>query len=106
PATDTRHEPRPLLAPGELAEGAGKALTVNGVEVAVFRHQGRLYALQNACPHAGGELAGGELSGDEVVCPLHGHRFNLATGACSTDSALCAKTFPVVPHAGGHTIDA
>jgi ferredoxin-nitrite reductase len=106
PPVDARHEPRPLIAAGELAEGAGKALTVNGVEVAVFRHQGRLYALQNACPHAGGELAGGELAGDEVVCPLHGHRFNVKTGSCSTDPALCAKTFPVVPHAGGHTIDA
>ena len=95
-----------MIAAGELAEGAGKALTIDGTEVAVFRCGGRLYALQNACPHAGGELAGGELDGEEVVCPLHGHRFSVKTGACSTDPALCAKTFPVVPQAGGHTVDA
>src|SRR5437660_4374318 len=106
PAREARHPPRPMIAADELADGAGKALTINGTDVAVFRCGGRLYALQNACPHAGGELAGGELDGEEVVCPLHGHRFNVKTGACSTDPALCAKTFPVVPHAGGHTVDA
>ena len=106
PAREARHPPRPMIAADEPADGAGKALTINGTDVAVFRCGGRLYALQNACPHAGGDLAGGELDGEEVVCPLHGHRFNVKTGACSTDPALCAKTFPVVPHAGGHTVDA
>jgi ferredoxin-nitrite reductase len=105
PAVETRTDTRPLIAAGDLAEGTGKALTVAGVEVAVFRHEGRLYALQNACPHAGGELAGGELAGGEVVCPLHGYRFDVKTGACSTDPALCAKTFPVRAQAGGYTID-
>jgi ferredoxin-nitrite reductase len=104
PAVTATSTPPPVIASGELDEGRGKALTIDGIDVAVFRCGGRLYALQNACPHAGGELAGGELDGDEVVCPLHGHRFDVKTGACSTDPALRAKTFPVVPHAGGHIV--
>ena len=104
PPPEARVETPAVIASGEPAEGTGKALTVNGVEVAVFRRGDRLWALANACPHAGGSLAGGELDGDEVVCPLHGYRFDVRTGACSTDPALRARVFPVTPHAGGFTV--
>ena len=72
----------------------------------MFRCRGVLYALQNQCPHEGGSLAGGAVEGDEVSCPLHGYRFNLKTGACSTDPRLRAKTFPVVSQNGGLGVDA
>jgi nitrite reductase (NADH) small subunit len=94
-----------VLLRDELQDGSGKTLVVNGREVAVFRCRGALYALENACPHAGGSLAGGLIEGDEVICPLHGHRFNVKTGACSTDPRLKAKTFAVVPQSGGFTVD-
>jgi ferredoxin-nitrite reductase len=97
---------RPILLKDELQEGAGKALLVNGHEIAVFRCQGALYALQNQCPHEGGSLAGGAVEGDEVICPLHGYGFNLKTGACSTDPRLRAKTFPVVAQNGGFVVGA
>ena len=96
----------PLLLRDEVPDGAGKALVVNGHEVAVFRCRGTLYALQNSCPHEGGSLAGGHIEGDEVICPLHGYRFNVKTGACSTDPRLRAKTFAVVLGQGGFTLDA
>ena len=97
---------RPILMTDELREGSGKALVVNGREVAVFRCQGQLYALQNRCPHEGGSLAGGVIEADEVICPIHGYRFNVKTGACSTDPRLPAKTFAVVAEDGGFTVDA
>jgi nitrite reductase/ring-hydroxylating ferredoxin subunit len=31
-----------------------------------------------------------------VVCPLHGYKFDLKTGACSTDPALKVKVFRLV----------
>jgi ferredoxin-nitrite reductase len=91
----------PVIRAEELVEGTARVLLVNGVEIAVFRCQGSLYALQNRCPHEGGALATGALAGDEVSCPLHGYRFNVKTGACSTDPVLRAKTFALVPQAGG-----
>ena len=104
PTADT--EATPVISPDALAEGAGRLLTVHGVEVAVFRCQNRIYAVQNRCPHEGGALSGGTLDGGDVICPLHGYRFNLETGACSTDPALRAKVFALVPHAGGFTVEA
>src|SRR5207245_5688190 len=104
PISDT--EATPVISPDALAEGAGRLLTVHGVEVAVFRCQNRIHAIQNRCPHEGGALSGGTLDGGDVICPLHGYRFNLETGACSTDPALRAKIFALVPHAGGFTVEA
>jgi nitrite reductase/ring-hydroxylating ferredoxin subunit len=86
-----RVEPPPMIAADALVEGASKTLVIDGIEAAVFKLGGKVYALENACPHAGGSLASGELVGDEIVCPLHGHRFNVKTGVCSTDPALRAR---------------
>ena len=41
--------------------------------------------IDNACPHAGGNLSGGELAGKTVSCKVHHWTFDLETGAC-TDS--------------------
>ena len=102
PVTDTR----PVMLPADIAEGTGKTLTVNGTDVAVFRAGGQLCAIANRCPHAGGSLADGVLDGDEVICPLHNYRFDVKTGACSTDPTLRVKTFTVVQNAGGFTVEA
>jgi ferredoxin-nitrite reductase len=104
PAPPPERAARPVVVADELREGVGTALTVNGTEVAVFRCRSQLYGLQNRCPHAGGSLADGVVEGDEVICPLHGYRFNIRTGACSTDPALRAKPVALVPSGGGFTV--
>ncbi len=104
PAPPPERAARPVVVADELQEGVGTALTVNGTEVAVFRCRSQLYGLQNRCPHAGGSLADGVVEGDEVICPLHGYRFNIRTGACSTDPALRAKPVALVPYGGGFTV--
>ena len=43
------------------------------------------YIVQRRCPHRNADLAAfGEIDGDELVCTLHGWRFDLATGRCLT----------------------
>jgi nitrite reductase (NADH) small subunit len=65
--------------------GEGRAVTVAGRRLALFRTATRWYALDNACPHRGGPLADGIVADRCVVCPLHDRRFDLATGAALTD---------------------
>ncbi len=86
-----------LIRPQEIQEGSAKLVRVRNEEVAVFKYQGQLCALQNNCPHEGGQLAMGWLEGGEVVCPLHGYKFDLKTGACRTDAKLKAKIFKLAP---------
>ncbi|HJX09624.1 MAG TPA: Rieske 2Fe-2S domain-containing protein, partial [Candidatus Binatia bacterium] len=96
---------KPLIRSQEIQEGSAKLVRVRNEEVAVFKHQGRLCALQNNCPHEGGQLAMGWLEGGEVVCPLHGYKFNLQTGACADDPKLRAQVFSVVKEGEDFKID-
>ena len=43
---------------------------------------GTVVVIDNACPHAGGNLSGGELAGKTVTCKWHHWTFDLETGAC------------------------
>jgi 3-phenylpropionate/trans-cinnamate dioxygenase ferredoxin subunit len=37
--------------------------------------------MENVCTHDGGPLGGGKLDGHALVCPRHGGRFDVRTGA-------------------------
>ena len=87
---------KPMLRADEIAEGAAKLVRLKGDEMAVFKNNGKLYGVQNICPHEGGQLCNGWIEGSEVVCPLHGYKFDLTTGACSTDPSLKVKVFQLV----------
>jgi nitrite reductase (NADH) small subunit len=40
-----------------------------------------VHVTQARCPHRGGPLVDGLLGGTVIVCPLHGYRFDVVTGA-------------------------
>jgi ferredoxin-nitrite reductase len=96
--TSIEPEPvKPLIRVEEIPEGAAKLVRVKKEEIAVFKHQGKLCAIQNNCPHEGGQLSMGWIEDEHVVCPLHGYKFHLQTGVCSIDAKLKAKTFKLAP---------
>ena len=61
--------------------GEGRAITLDGRRIAIFRAAGGWYALDAACPHRGGPLADGIVCDRSVICPLHDRRFDLASGS-------------------------
>jgi nitrite reductase/ring-hydroxylating ferredoxin subunit len=65
----------------EVAPGTGKQVTVNGRKLGVFNVDGSFYAIEDTCTHRGAPLSEGECLGTEVVCPWHGARFDLTSGA-------------------------
>jgi nitrite reductase (NADH) small subunit len=60
--------------------GEGRAITIAGRRIALFRATAGWYALDDTCPHRGGPLSDGILADCTVTCPLHERRFDLATG--------------------------
>lgn len=66
----------------DLPEGKGRAFTVAGRRVAVFRAEDQLYAIDDTCSHGHASLSLGEFDPDElcVECPLHGSLFDVRTG--------------------------
>ncbi len=78
-----------------ISPGQGRCFLVNGEEIAVFRQRdGRVFAVQNRCPHRRGPLAEGLVGAGKVICPLHAHRFDLNTGKGS-ELKECLRTFRV-----------
>ena len=61
-----RHPVAPLVS---LPPGTGKAFTVAGLNLAFFNVGGRVFAIDDLCPHRGASLAEGSLNGTPVVCP-------------------------------------
>jgi ferredoxin-nitrite reductase len=103
---ETKSEPaKPLIRADVIKEGAAKLVRVNNQEIAVFKHQGKLCALQNDCPHEGGQLSAGWIEDGAVVCPLHGYKFDLTSGACSTDAKLSAKIFKLAQQGENYTVE-
>lgn len=84
-------------APGELVgvEAGGRRIVVCNVE-------GRLYALEDRCPHAAVPLRGGRLDGCLLECPVHGGRLDVRDGRPErAPIRRPARTFPVRAVAGG-----
>ena len=84
-----------LGAVADIPLGQGVCFIVKGEEIAVFRSRmGEIFAVANKCPHRQGPLAEGIIGNGKVVCPLHGHKFDLKTGEGS-ESHECVQTFKV-----------
>ncbi len=68
----------------DIPEGRGLCVKIGGKEIALFRVEGKICAIDNLCPHEGGSLAEGEIRDKVVTCPLHHWTFNACTG-CGID---------------------
>ena len=79
----------------EIAVKRSRVVRIGDLEIAVFKlSDGVIKAIENRCPHKGGPLVDGIIGSNKVVCPLHGHKFDLTTGQGS-ESQECVKTFKV-----------
>lgn len=76
-----------VIAESALAEGENTVVYVDGTDVAIFKIDGQCYAIADVCSHDGGEIASGTVEGDEIVCPRHGARFCIKTGAVTAAPA-------------------
>ena len=71
----------------ELGPGEHRVVDVDGTQVAVFNFDGAFHAIEDVCTHDGGQLTGGTVEGAEIICPRHGARFCIRTGAALTAPA-------------------
>jgi 3-phenylpropionate/trans-cinnamate dioxygenase ferredoxin subunit len=81
---------------GDIPPGGRKLVTVNGRAVVVFNLGGEFFALNNRCPHRGGNLSAGVTTalvqssepgeyrtsrkGEIIRCPWHSWEFDIRTG--------------------------
>jgi nitrite reductase/ring-hydroxylating ferredoxin subunit len=79
----------------QLVPGQGMTVTVRGVPVALFNVDGTVYAMHDACLHAGVSLGTGELRGHIVRCRAHGWRYDVTTGHTMNDPDCRVTRYPV-----------
>jgi nitrite reductase/ring-hydroxylating ferredoxin subunit len=66
-------------------------VSIDGIDVGLFRVGDRVFAMENACPHAGDPLSEGALQGSVVTCRAHGWQFDVQNGFRPED----ADGFPI-----------
>lgn len=80
----------------ELQPGKGSRFIVNDEEVALFNIGGKVYALDNVCPHQHSPIIYNGYEDDNfIACPAHGWRFSLETGK-KPDGTRGLTTYPVM----------
>ncbi len=66
---------------GEVPEGQAKVFDAGDERVTLCKVGGQVFAIADVCTHDGGPLGEGDLDGYEIICPRHGARFDIRTGA-------------------------
>jgi 3-phenylpropionate/trans-cinnamate dioxygenase ferredoxin subunit len=80
----TWHE---VAAADALTDDEPLGVKVGDKEIGLFRVAGKVYALEDICPHAYALLSSGFVDGETVECPLHQACFHIPTGKCTNPPA-------------------
>jgi nitrite reductase/ring-hydroxylating ferredoxin subunit len=79
------------LPPGEMV-----GVEVGDSRLAIYNVDGTYHVTDNICTHAFAILSDGWLEDGIIECPLHGGRFDVATGEALSEPAECRlRTYPV-----------
>ena len=86
----------------DIAEGTPVKAKAGAQALVLVRRAETIYALHDQCAHAGGSLSAGKIVGNCIECPLHGSRFDLATGyRCAGPTVYDQPRFEVRKAAAG-----
>lgn len=86
----------PLIEAKRCRQGGGTFVEHGDRELAVFLldEPPGVFVIDNACPHASGNLSGGGVSGGIVTCPWHEWQFDLSTGVCTHSPLATVRRYP------------
>lgn len=80
----------------EIPEGDFiRQVVIAGKKLCLLRNEGRIYLVQNTCPHAGGILSGGWCSNGMLICPIHRYGYSLENGRGAAGQGDYINIYPV-----------
>lgn len=85
----------PLISESEFPEEGKLATQLAGWWVLVGKTDDGLFAVNDRCTHQAALISGGRIRRGAVMCPLHGARFEMATGRCIGGAYKDLRTFPL-----------
>lgn len=85
----------PFCAMSEFPETGKAAAKVAGWYVLVAKTEDGLFAVNDRCTHQAALLSEGRVRRGAIMCPLHGARFEMASGRCVGSAYKDLRTFPL-----------
>ncbi|MGE0386100.1 MAG: non-heme iron oxygenase ferredoxin subunit [Gammaproteobacteria bacterium] len=90
-----------VAAEADFVPGSRRVVHAQDTAIAVFNVGGHIYAVEDICTHDAAPIAEGMIDGTDILCPRHGARFCLRTGAALTPPAYePIACFPVKVDSG------
>ena len=77
----------------DVPVGQGLVVQAGDRTLALFNVDGAYHAIDNVCPHRGGPMGDGDLEGRLAICPWHGWRWDVTTGANANNPAVKIACF-------------
>jgi anthranilate 1,2-dioxygenase ferredoxin component len=94
-----------LIAEADFPEEGKLATKVGAWYVLVGKTDDGLFAVNDRCTHQAALLSGGRIRRGAVMCPLHGARFEMASGKCLGGTYRDLRTFPLRIEGGMIEVD-
>ena len=95
-----------VASEADLFEGAGIAVTPQNHDIAIFKVDDGVFAINNVCSHGNANLCEGFVEGNYVECPFHQALFDVRDGSVGCGPATePVKSWPVKIEAGRVLID-
>lgn len=82
----------------DFPEGSINQVTLDGRDIAIANINGKYYAVDDTCTHAGASLAEGKIDGENLVCGWHGAEFDCTTGKLAKFPAPIRDLTPYTIH--------
>lgn len=80
----------------QIKEHKPQLLIVHGKRICLTLHDGKFFAVQDACTHNSESLSKGQINHlGEIVCPWHNYRFSLSSGKACDSSCRDLTTYPL-----------
>jgi len=98
PVSDSEADVSQLVFAGYLDEIEPEGcdvMQIGGQSIALFRHNGGVFAIDNRCPHMGFPLNQGSVQCGILTCHWHHARFDLASGGTFDPWADDVRAYPV-----------
>ena len=89
-------EYRKVASVSDIPESGMKTCRVDHDQIVICRSGGKYYAVADECSHDAAPISTGHLRNHEIVCPRHGARFDITSGAVTAPPAVAPiDTFEV-----------
>ena len=84
----------------EIPEDRAKTVLIKGENIAIFRYEGKLSAVNNLCRHQNGPLGEGKIVDGCITCPWHGYQYLPHNGQSPPPFTEKVETYDLKLHNG------